>query len=129
MDIYIYFFFLKSSRIYHFCFSVRHLDSIIFLFIFFCFFSFFFNFIFYFLNFKIFNSYMHSQTWTPLPPPSPQHLSGSSPIFLIQLKDSETQGVYRLRRNVFCLTTLIKHYVYRYNLILGLNNWFLYLLW
>ena len=22
---------------------------------------------------------MHSQTWTPLPPPSPQHLSGSSP--------------------------------------------------
>ena len=43
---------------------------------------FFFNFIFfYFLNFKIFNSYMHSQTWTPLPPPSPQHLSGSSPCF------------------------------------------------
>ena len=36
-------------------------------------FSFFFNFIyiFYFLNFKIFNSYMRSQTWTPLPPPSP----------------------------------------------------------
>ena len=32
-----------------------------------------------FLNFKIFNSYMRSQTWTPLPPPSPQHLSGSSP--------------------------------------------------
>ena len=26
---------------------------------------------FYFLNFKIFNSYMRSQTWTPLPPPSP----------------------------------------------------------
>ena len=24
-----------------------------------------------FFNFKIFNSYMHSQTWTPLPPPSP----------------------------------------------------------
>ena len=24
-----------------------------------------------FLNFKIFNSYMRSQTWTPLPPPSP----------------------------------------------------------
>ena len=23
--------------------------------------------------------YMRSQTWTPLPPPSPQHLSGSSP--------------------------------------------------
>ena len=23
--------------------------------------------------------YMHSQTWTPLPPPSPQHPSGSSP--------------------------------------------------
>ena len=40
---------------------------------------FFFNFNFYFLNFKIFNSYMRSQTWTPLPPPSPQHLSGSSP--------------------------------------------------
>ena len=35
-------------------------------------------FYFYFLNFKIFNSYMRSQTWTPLPPPSPQHLSGSS---------------------------------------------------
>ena len=34
---------------------------------------------FYFLNFKIFNSYMRSQTRTPLPPPSPQHLSGSSP--------------------------------------------------
>ena len=45
-------------------------DSVFFLF-------FFFNF--YFLNFKIFNSYMRSQTWTPLPPPSPQHLSGSSP--------------------------------------------------
>ena len=29
--------------------------------------------IFYFLNFKIFNSYMRSQTWTP------KHLSGSSP--------------------------------------------------
>ena len=34
---------------------------------------------FFFLNFKIFNSYMRSQTWTPLLPPSPQHLSGSSP--------------------------------------------------
>ena len=33
----------------------------------------------FFFNFKIFNSYMHSQTWTPLPPPAPQHLSGSSP--------------------------------------------------
>ena len=33
----------------------------------------------FFSNFKIFNSYMRSQTWTPLPPPSPQHLSGSSP--------------------------------------------------
>ena len=43
-----------------------------------CFFSFFFL-VFYFLNFKIFNSYMHSQTWNPFPPPSPQHLSGSSP--------------------------------------------------
>ena len=28
-------------------------------------------FFFFFLNFKIFNSYMRSQTWTPLPPPSP----------------------------------------------------------
>ena len=37
------------------------------------------SFFFYFLNFKIFNSYMHSQTWTPLPPPSLQHPSGSSP--------------------------------------------------
>ena len=39
---------------------------------------FFFNFIFiYFLffNFKIFNSYMRSQTWTPLPPPSPDRKS------------------------------------------------------
>ena len=35
--------------------------------------------LFFFFNFKIFNSYMRSQTWTPLPPPSPQHLSGSSP--------------------------------------------------
>ena len=42
------------------------------------FFFFNFNFLF-FLNFKIFNSYMRSQTWTTLPPPSPQHLSGSSP--------------------------------------------------
>ena len=42
-------------------------------------FSFFFFLYFYFLNFKIFNSYMRSQTWTPLPPPSPQHPSGSSP--------------------------------------------------
>ena len=32
-----------------------------------CVYLFFFNFIFYFLNFKIFNSYMRSQTWTPLP--------------------------------------------------------------
>ena len=31
----------------------------------------FFFFLFFFFNFKIFNSYMHSQTWTPLPPPSP----------------------------------------------------------
>ena len=38
---------------------------------------FFFYFFIFFLNFKIFNSYMRSQTWTPLPPPSPQHLSGS----------------------------------------------------
>ena len=29
----------------------------------------------FFFNFKIFNSHMRSQTWTPLPPPSPQHLS------------------------------------------------------
>ena len=34
---------------------------------------------FFFFNLKIFNSYMRSQTWTPLPPPTPQHLSGSSP--------------------------------------------------
>ena len=32
-----------------------------------------------FLKFKTFNFCMCSQTWTPLPPPSPQHLSGSSP--------------------------------------------------
>ena len=32
---------------------------------------FFFKLVFYFLNFKILNSYMRSQTWTPLPPPSP----------------------------------------------------------
>ena len=32
---------------------------------------FFFFLVFYFLNFKIFNSYMLYQTWTPLPPPSP----------------------------------------------------------
>ena len=38
-----------------------------------------FCFTFFFKNFKIFNSYMRSQTWTPLPPPSPQYLSGSSP--------------------------------------------------
>ena len=42
-------------------------------------FSFFFKIFYFFFNFKIFNSYMRSQTWTPLPPPSPQHLSGSSP--------------------------------------------------
>ena len=36
------------------------------------FFFFKFSFLFYFFyNFKIFNSYMRSQTWTPLPPPSP----------------------------------------------------------
>ena len=39
----------------------------------------FFFLVFYFFNFKIFNSYMCSQTWTPLPPPSPKHLCGSSP--------------------------------------------------
>ena len=38
-----------------------------------------FFFLIFFFNFKIFNSYMRSQTWAPLPPPSPQHLSGSSP--------------------------------------------------
>ena len=27
--------------------------------------------LYYFFNYKIFNSYMRSQTWTPLPPPSP----------------------------------------------------------
>ena len=53
--------------------------------------SFFFNFYFYFI--LLYNTvlvlpyidmnppwvYMQSQTWTPLPPPSPQHPSGSSP--------------------------------------------------
>ena len=48
------------------------------------FFSFFYLFyliflFFYFFNFKIFNSYMCSQTWTPLPPPTPKHHCGSSP--------------------------------------------------
>ena len=57
----------------------------------FCRFSFFFNFYFYFI--LLYNTvlvlpyidmnpprvYMQSQTWTPLPPPSPQHPSGSSP--------------------------------------------------
>ena len=38
----------------------------------FVFFKFIYLFIYLFiLNFKIFNSYMRSQTWTPLPPPSP----------------------------------------------------------
>ena len=40
-------------------------------------------FFYFFFNFKIFNSYMRSQTWTPLPPPSPQHLSGSSPFLYL----------------------------------------------
>ena len=35
--------------------------------------SIFFLFVFYSFNFKIFNSYMCSQTCTPLPPPSPSH--------------------------------------------------------
>ena len=43
----------------------------------FFFYFYFFNF-FFFLNFKIFNYYMRSQTWTPFPPPSPQHLSEST---------------------------------------------------
>ena len=50
------------------------LQWISFYFLFFIFFNFYYFFlflVFYFLNFKIFNSYMHSQTWTPLPPPSP----------------------------------------------------------
>ena len=37
---------------------------------------------FYFLNFKIFNSYMRSQTWTPLPPPSPYQSFSMSQIFV-----------------------------------------------
>ena len=52
--------------------------NVIVLLLFVCLFVFYFYFYF-FLNFKIFNSYMRSQTWTPLPPPSPLHLSGSSP--------------------------------------------------
>ena len=44
---------------------------------------------FFFFNFKICNSYRRSQTWTPLPPPSPKHLSGSilrrSAFFIVQL--------------------------------------------
>ena len=41
-------------------------------------FSFFCLFVFWFLNFKIFNSYMRSQTWTPLPPPSPLYFKLNS---------------------------------------------------
>ena len=44
--------------------------SLFFFFILITFFKFF-KFVFYFLNFKIFNSYMRSQPWNPLPPPSP----------------------------------------------------------
>ena len=60
-------------RLFNFYFTKSKLSFIFFTWVFF------FYLIFYFLNFKIFNSYMRSQTWTPLPPPSPQHLSGSSP--------------------------------------------------
>ena len=54
--------------------------------------SFFFFLVFYFLNFKIFNSYMRSQTWTPLPPPSPQHLCGSSPCSLLERAPPSAAG-------------------------------------
>ena len=55
-------------------------DIFIFIFRYYVFFLILFYFLFiYFFNFKIFNSYMRSQTWPHLPPPSPQHLSGSSP--------------------------------------------------
>ena len=57
-----FFFFFKSSFLFFYFFLI-----IIFLF----YFIFFYFLVFYFLNFKIFNSYIHSQTWTPLPPPSP----------------------------------------------------------
>ena len=62
---------------------------ILFFFLFFCFI--FFNFYFYFIllydtvlvlpyiDMNPPRVYMRSQTWTPLPPPSPQHPSGSSP--------------------------------------------------
>ena len=43
------------------CQSVVYLDK---------YYSWVFLFVYYFLNFIIFNSYMRSQTWTPLPPPS-----------------------------------------------------------
>ena len=55
------------------------------------FFSFFFNFYFYFIllyntvlvlpyiDMNLLRVYMSSQSWTPLPPPTPYHLSGSSP--------------------------------------------------
>ena len=66
-----------STCFYRF-FSPTHIWKIFFLFFFFFSRRLYFI-LFYFLNFKIFNSYMRSQTWTPLPPPSPQHLSGSSP--------------------------------------------------
>ena len=60
------------------CLAYRVIVTIFLNSIYMCFFFCFF-FLFYFFNFKIFNSYMRSQTWTPLPPPSPLHLSGSSP--------------------------------------------------
>ena len=64
--------------------------------------GFFFNF-FYFLNFKIFNSYMRSQTWTPLPPPS--RLWGlSRASTLVQVK-SHRSVVYVLRKRAELQTT------------------------
>ena len=75
------------------------------------FFIFYFLFIYFFLNFKILNSYMRSQTWTPLPPPSPQHLSGSSPCTWVQLAWGRSfffnWRITALQRCVgFCRTTI-----------------------
>ena len=53
--------------IYLFIFKVIASNKFLFAFYFFIFYAF--LLVFYFLNFKIFNSYMLSQTWTPLPPP------------------------------------------------------------
>ena len=48
--------------------------------------------VFYFLNFKIFNSYMRSQTWTPLPPPhniSLGHPHAPAPSMLYPASDMD----------------------------------------